>query len=144
MGDPRLCGLVRWRRAMPREQEVDQRRDDERENHGDGEAADDSDGQRLQHLRAGAESEGQRQHPADGGQSGHDDGAQAALRRVQHGLACRSSLGAKALVGVEQQNAIFGHDADHHDEPHERRDVERGAGDKEGQNDAGDGEHRRG
>ena len=71
--------------------------------------------------------EGQRQHPADGGQSGHDDGAQAALRRVQHGLARRSALGAEALVGVEQQNAVFGHDADDHDESHERSHVERGA-----------------
>ena len=112
---------------MPREQEVDQRRDDEAEHHGDGEAADDGDGQRLQHLRACAERKGQRQHAADGGQCGHDDGAQAALRGMQHGFACRRSLGAESLVGVEQQNAVLGHDADDHDESHERRHVERGA-----------------
>ncbi len=45
-----------------------------------------------------------------------------------------------ALVGVEEQDAVFGDDADDHDEAHEAGDVEGGSGDEQGQDDAGDGE----
>ena len=45
-----------------------------------------------------------------------------------------------AFVGVEQQDAVFGDDADDHDEAHEAGDVEVGAGDEQGEDDAGDGE----
>jgi len=47
------------------QQEVNQRRDDQAEHHGDGEAANDGDRKRLQHLRACAERKGQRQHAAN-------------------------------------------------------------------------------
>ena len=30
-----------------------------------------------------------------------------------------------ALIGIQQENAVFGHDANHHDESHERRQIER-------------------
>ena len=43
----------------------------------------------------------------------------------------RHALGAEPLIGVEQQDAVLGDDADHHDQPHERRQVERGAGDQQ-------------
>ena len=56
----------------------------------------------------------------------------------------RQPFRAEPLVGVEQQNAVLGHDADHHDQPHERRDVEGGAGDQQRQEDADGGEQRRG
>ena len=82
--------------------------------------------------------------PQTAASGGHHDGPQPALRRVQHGIVRGCALGAELLVGVEQQDAVLGHDADDHDEPHERGNVEGGAGDQQRQDDAGDGEHRRG
>ena len=66
---------------------VDDRGDDEAEDDRDEEAADDGDGQGLKHLGACAQGEGQREHAADGGDGGHDDGAEAALGGVKHGFA---------------------------------------------------------
>jgi len=86
------------------------------QNHRDAQAADDGDGQRLQHLRAGAQGEGQRQHSADRGNGRHDDGPQPSLGRAQHSFSRGGALGAELLVGVEQQNAILGHNADDHNE----------------------------
>ena len=40
---------------------------------------------------------------------------------------------AKALLGVQQQDAVFRDDADHHDHAHERSHIERGAGDQQGE-----------
>src|SRR2546422_8782267 len=40
------------------------------------------------------------------------------------------SFRAKALIRVEQQDAVLGDDADHHNQAHERRDVERRSGDR--------------
>ena len=45
--------------AAARQAVVDGGRDDQRQDHGDQQAADDGDGEGLQHLRAGAEGEGQ-------------------------------------------------------------------------------------
>src|ERR1019366_8901726 len=65
---------------------------------------------------------------------------QTAARAVMTmGRRRRWALGAKSLVGVEQQDSVLGHDTDDHDEPHERSDVERGARNKQRQNDSGDG-----
>src|SRR6185312_3131797 len=103
-------------------------------------AADDGDGQGLKHLGAGAEGEGEGQHAGDGGEGGHDDGAEAAAAGLDHGFQRIEAKGAKLLLGVEQEDAVFGDNADHHDEPHERRHVEGGVGDKQGEEDAGGGE----
>jgi hypothetical protein len=43
----------------------------------------------------------------------------------------RISFGAETLIGVQQQNAVLRHDADDHDQAHERRDVERRSGDQQ-------------
>ena len=80
--------------------------------------------------------ERQRNHAGDRGQRGHHDGPQAALARVDHAVLGATALGAELLIGVEQQNAVLRHDADHHDQAHERRDVEGGAGDEQRQEDA--------
>ena len=55
---------------------------------------------------------------------GHHDRPQPPLCRVQHCLARRRALGAIVLVRIQQQDAVLGHDADDHDEAHERRHVE--------------------
>ena len=46
--------------------------------------------------------------------------------------------GPESLIGVQQQDAVLRHDPDDHDQAHEGRDVERGAGDQQRQ------EHARG
>ena len=83
-------------------------------------------------------------HSRDGGHRGHQDGAQPAFAGFDHGVARRVAFGAETLIGVEQQNAVLGHDADHHDQSHERRDIERGAGDQQREEDARGREQRRG
>ena len=65
-------------------------------------------------------------------------------RRAAWIMASRGThaAGTEALIGVEQEDAVFGDDADHHDQSHEGRDVEGGAGDEEREDDAGGGEDR--
>ena len=50
-----------------------------------------------------------------------------------HGLEGWDASFAGFLVGVEEEDAIFGDDADDHDHAHEAGDVEGGAGDEQGQ-----------
>ena len=61
---------------------------------------------------------------------------------LNHRLFRRKTREAKFLVGVQQQDAVFGHDAHHHDQPHERRDVKRHAGDEEPEKHARRGQER--
>ena len=147
--------------AVAGEAVVDDRGDDEGESHGDEEASDDGDGEGLEHLGAGTEGEGEWKHAADGSDGGHDDGTETTLGGVKHGLPGGVVVGidggdeagggevgdafgfgfvTEFLVGVEEEDAVFGDDADDHDEAHEAGDVEVGLGDEQGQNDAGNGE----
>ncbi len=86
--------------------------------------ADHRDCQRLQHLRSGAKCEGQRQHAADGRHCRHHDRTQPPLCRMQHRLTRRRALSPIVLVRIQQQDAVLRHDADDHDQAHERRHVE--------------------
>ena len=88
--------------------------------------ADDRDRQRLQHLRSRAERERQRQHARHRRQRRHHDRPQPAASGLNDGLFGRESDRPELLVGVEQQDAVLGDDADDHDQSHERRDIERG------------------
>ena len=106
------------------EEVVDGGGDDQRQGHGDQQAADDGDGERLEHLGAGTEGEGQGQHAGHSGEGSHDDGAETAAGGLDHGVAGAHASGAEALIGVEEQDAVFGDDADDHDQSHEGRDVE--------------------
>lgn len=54
---------------------VDGGGDEEGEDHGDEQASNDGDGERLKHLRAGADGECEREHAGDGGDGRHDDWA---------------------------------------------------------------------
>jgi len=72
----------------------------------------------LEHLRTGAQGERERNHAGHGGQRGHHDGAQTAFAGADHGVFGADAFGAELLVGIEQQNAVLGHDADHHDQAH--------------------------
>src|SRR5579862_8615942 len=113
---------------------------DEGEDHGAEEAAYHGDGERLKHFGAGAEAEGQREHAGDGGESGHGDGAEAAAAGLNHGFLRREAEGAEALIGVEEQDAVFGDNADDHDDAHEGSDVEGGPGDEKSEEAAKSGE----
>ena len=74
--------------------------------------------------------------PLTAAMCGHEDGPEAALRGHHHGFAGVVAFGAIALVGVEQQDAVLGDDADDHDEAHESGDVESGAGEQQRTDDA--------
>jgi len=94
------------------EQEIDDRCHDQAEQHGHGESADDGDGQRLQHLRAGAEREGQRQHFRRLRRSRSSTMAAAAVVPHASWNPSRSRPRARNFfVRIQQQNAVFGHDA---------------------------------
>ena len=103
---------------------VDCWRNNQRQDHRDQDSADHGNGERLQHLRACAQGESKWQHARDSGQRSHHDGAQAAATGLEHGIFGGETLGAEFLVGVEQENAIFRHDANNHNHAHERRNVE--------------------
>ena len=118
------------------EVEVDGGGYDQREHHGGYDASDYGDGEGLQHLGAGSECQCKREHSCRSGDGGHEDGAQAAFARFDHGVARRVAFAAEALIGVEEQDTVFGHDTDYHDESHEGRNVERGSGDQEREEDA--------
>ncbi len=128
--------------AVAGEQVVDERRDEGTEDHADCQAADDCDGEGLQHLGACAECECERKHAGDGGESGHEDGPEPALSGELHAVERGVALCAEAFVCIKQQDAVFGDDADDHDEAHEAGDVEGDAGEEQGRNDATDGEDR--
>ena len=96
----------------------------QRKNHGTEQAANHGNRQRLQHLRSSPKGESQRQHSRNRRHRRHGDGPQAPPSRLDHRLFRGLSQVAKSLFGVQQQNAVFSHDADHHDDAHERRDVE--------------------
>src|SRR5262249_42288096 len=59
--------------------------------------------------------------------------------RLNHGLLRRKTKPAETLIGVEQENPVFGDNADNHDDAHERSDVERGAGDEQSEESAESG-----
>src|SRR5437016_178217 len=92
--------------------------------------ADNSYGERLKHLRALADSEGQREHAGDRGKSGHGDGTKTPAASLNHGILRRKTEGAKAMLGVQEKDAVLGHDADDHDHAHEGRNVKRRASDQ--------------
>src|SRR3989440_7160112 len=59
---------------------------DEREDHGAQNAANNSDGERLKHLGAFPDREGQREHASDGGESGHGNRTKTAAASLNHGV----------------------------------------------------------
>src|SRR3954464_10370978 len=101
--------------------------DDQRQHHRDENAADHRNRQRLQHLRSLPDAERQRQHASGRRHGGHHDRAQASSAGVYDRLLDRHPLRYGLVVRVEQQDAVFGDDADDHDQPHERRHVEGGS-----------------
>ena len=50
---------------------------------------------------------------------------------LDHGFFRPKPACVNLLVGVQQQNPVFRHDADHHDQAHERRQIKRRAGDQQ-------------
>ena len=70
-------------------------------------------------------------------------GTQPAFSSQNHGVASGGSFGPEALIRIEQQDAVLRHDADHHDQPHERGDVESLSRDQEREKHAAGGKQRR-
>ncbi len=118
--------------------------EDERKDHGAENAADDGDSERLEHGGPSADAEGQRKHASDGGQRGHSDGAEAAAAGLDHCLFSGEAEFAEAMLGVEEENAVFCDDADDHDHAHAGGDVERGVGDQQSEKTSEAGEQRGG
>src|SRR5947207_3380764 len=91
--------------------EMNRGREDERKHHGAQNAANNSDGERLEHLGALADRKSQWEHAGDRGESGHGDGAKTAAASLNHGVFRGKTEGAEAMLGVEEQDAVFCHDA---------------------------------
>src|SRR5207244_6869637 len=103
---------------------------DEREHHGAQNAANNSDGERLEHLRALPDGKGQWEHAGNGGKSRHGNGAKTPAASLNHGVFRGKAEVAEAVLGVQKENAVFCHDADDHDHAHEGRDVKRRTSDE--------------
>src|SRR5579875_3104042 len=121
---------------------VDGGGNEKREDHGDEQSADDGNGERLKHLRAGADGQRERKHSGDGGDGGHGDGAKTAAAGLENSFFAGEAGIAEFFVGVEKQDAVFGDDADDHDEAHERGKIESDSGGEQSDENAGGGKHR--
>src|SRR6266566_2480075 len=129
-------GRLLWSSCSWLQIEMDRGSKDERKHHGAKDAADHSDGQRLQHGGTSPDAESQRKHAGDGGQRRHSNGAQAAAAGLDHGFFGGEAEVAEAMLGIQEENAVFSHNADNHDHTHARSDIEGGLGDKQGQKSA--------
>src|SRR5207245_1763760 len=81
-----------------RQKDLDCRRDDERQQHGNQDAANDGDRQWLKHLRAGTERERKWQHAGHCCQSCHHDGPKPSPACLDRGFFRRKSNRAELLV----------------------------------------------
>ena len=108
--------------------EVNCRRKDQRKNHRAEQAADDGNGERLQHLRASPNAQSKWEHSSDGGEGRHGDGTETAAAGLKHSVLRRHARVAEGGVGIEEQDAVFRNHADDHDHAHEGSDVEGGSG----------------
>src|SRR5207244_6174159 len=104
---------------------------DERKHHGAQNAANNSDGERLEHLRALPDGKGQWEHAGNGGESGHGNRTETAAAGLDHGVFRGKTESAEAVLGVQKENAVFCHDADDHDHANEGRDVKRRTSDEQ-------------
>src|SRR6266705_7195732 len=125
-------GRLLWSSCSWLQIEMDRGSKNEREHHGAKDAADNSDGQRLQHGGTSPDAESQRKHAGDGGQGSHGNGSQAAAAGLDHGFFRGEAEVAEAMLGIQEENAVLSHDADNHDHAHARSDIERGLGAKQG------------
>src|SRR5437762_13026064 len=110
--------------------EMNRESKDERDDHGAQNAANNSDGERLEHLGALSDRKSQREHAGDGGESGHGNGTKTAAASLNHGVSRGKTESAEAVLGVQKENDVFCHDADDHDHAHEGRDVKRRTSDE--------------
>src|SRR5712672_536281 len=118
--------------------------EDQREHHGTENAADDGDGERLEHGRTGTDAESQRKHSGNRGESGHGNGTQAATAGLNHGVFTGVAKTAKTLLGIEEQDAVLGDDANDHNHAHEGSDVKCRARDEKSEKTAEAGKERGG
>ena len=106
------------------------------DDHGEREAADDGAGQRRVLLAAGFQAERHGNHAQQRGQRGHQDRTQTDFAGLHRGLQQRQSLFVEHVGELDDQNGVRHHDAGHHDDAHQRHDVQRAAGEDEEEDDA--------
>ena len=125
-GGGRVSRAARWgsRRLIPRGSDVEDRREDQAED-GDAEHAEDHRGaQRLAHLRARPDRDGQRDHAEDEGEAGHQDRPQARAGGLDGGLEPVHALLLLRLLGeLDDQDGVLGGERDQHDQPDLGQDV---------------------
>ena len=68
--------------------------------------------------------------------------AKAAATGLNHGFRGLKARMREFLVGIEKQDSVLGHDADHHDQAHNRSQVDGGPGNEQSQKYAGDRKQR--
>src|SRR3954470_18758834 len=120
-------GLVAPREPnlQPLEIEVDHRRDVEGEHLRQQQASDYGEAERLARAAAGAEADGDRQGSHQGRHGGHHDRPEACQAGLVDRLLRRHAAAALSLNGeVDHHDGVLLHDADQHDDAHERVHVE--------------------
>ena len=115
-----------------RQEQVEERHANQREEDRQRNAPEDGNGERLLHLSARANPEGEGREACDRGEGGHQDRPQAHAAGADEGSVDVIGAGGVAGGEVEEQDAVLGDDADHHDHAHHRRYIEGGAGRPEG------------
>ena len=122
---------------------VKYRHEEQREDGGEGEAADDGCTHRLPHFRTLSAAHCHGHHAEDGGERGHNHRTQTRAAAVYYGCADAHAAFAVQRDIVDEHNAVFNHNADEHNGTDKRHHIERVAGNPQYQEDAREGEHQR-
>ena len=126
-----------------RENGVQGRDEEEREDGGEAHAPDDDEADRGASLGARAGGEHQRHRAEDRGDRGHQDRAHADHGGLAGRVLHAHALGAELVGELDEQDAVLGHQADEQYQPDLAVDVERCAGEEQRCKTARDGERRR-
>ena len=79
----------------------------------------------------------QRDHAEERGERGHQDGTHADLAGLDHGFEKAVALRVQDAGELDNENGVGDDDAGHHDDAHQRHDIDRRVGHQQKQNHAG-------
>src|SRR5262249_59215596 len=100
------------------------RRDEKRDEEGEGLSPDDHPGDRAPRPRPRPPTEGDRHHAEDQHYGGHEDGPEPHSVSLEDGLVARLALRAQRVRVVDLQDAVLLDDAEEHEEPERAVDVD--------------------
>src|ERR1043166_5632381 len=111
---------------LPGDKDIEGRDDEQRENSTEGHSGDDGDTDGISRRSACAGNERQREVAAYGGDTGHQDWPQTDESGFAHGLEFREAATLERIGKFDDQNAVFGNQADERHQTDLRIDVHRG------------------